>query len=874
MHVASADEAALAADASIPILLRSLADPSQSWSAQPGRGEIVRFRLVPPGRYRLIVGTVERQLQVAFGDDVRVDVTRAAAPSAGDHEVHVAGTRRPAYGTRFALAALERLPRSGGVYGLIERSDPLVVTERIEGGGTYLEPQRLGASGASWTQTTFRLADADVTDPDRTGFAMFYPNLDTLEAVTVTTAGLPPDGYGSGTSVMMLPRTPASSWQRTIEFDVSPAAFQSVNPLPAAPSIARLREGASGSFVVSGPVSDRLGLLVAGDFARATRLERTRLSPIESRAQTLSAHLLYKATARDELRVFGQTDRFQVPVAGRAALVDPGLLERNRSTVATATWNRRDLVGLNWSANLTYARAASTPALSGVAVVGTMERLRDGPVYEMAATSTSRRQRMSIDWRGDPGPVRWLGTRHLTEFGATASWTGTSRDAPGASLIGELVDGQPARAWAYGTDAVTAQWRGRELALWATDVVPVTSTLDVDLGLRASILSASRDGVGGDISWPALSPSVGGTWRALPNDRLTFQVGYARYASRLPLNYLSYGDPHGLSGTVSRWDDVNGDQRLQANEVGLTVAAVGPCCANGRLNAIADDLHAPRTKETRIVVQTRLTEHLVLRFGATDRRTYRLIQPINAAVTAANASLTHVEDPALNMLGADDDQLLPIFNRLPASFGTDSYVLQNVDGNTARDHGVDLVLERPFDGRWGTLIGATAHKSEGSGGNRGFRPDENDQGVLGEVFSEPNAGTFAAGRLFFERGYVVKWSAIYDLPYGLRGGTAARYQDGQHFTRVVIAPDVQQGVDFVPTLPRGKTRFTYVFTLDTRLEKQIWTRGSRASLILEVFNLLNTNNEVEEDEVTGPAFRASTAVQPPRSVRLGFRFTF
>jgi hypothetical protein len=226
------------------------------------------------------------------------------------------------------------------------------------------------------------------------------------------------------------------------------------------------------------------------------------------------------------------------------------------------------------------------------------------------------------------------------------------------------------------------------------------------------------------------------------------------------------------------------------------------------------------------------------------------------------------------MLGTDDDHLLPVFSRLPASFGTDSYVLQNVDQNSARDHGLDLVLERSFDGRWGMLIGATAHKSEGIGGNRGFRPDENDHGVIGEVFSEPNAATFAVGRLFFERGYVIKWSAIYQLPYGLRGGTAARYQDGQHFSRVVIAPDVQQGVDFIPALPRGRTRFTYTFTLDTRLEKQLRVGGRQASLILEVFNLLNTNNEVEENQVSGPAFRASTAVQPPRSVRLGFRFGF
>ena len=167
---------------------------------------------------------------------------------------------------------------------------------------------------------------------------------------------------------------------------------------------------------------------------------------------------------------------------------------------------------------------------------------------------------------------------------------------------------------------------------------------------------------------------------------------------------------------------------------------------------------------------------------------------MNSAFRSDNYSVTYVEDPGLNSLDPADDQLLPIFNRLPASFGTDSYVLRNVDDDKAIDHGVDLVLERVFDGRWGMVAGATAHKSNGIGGNRGFRPDENDPGVLGEAFSDPNASTHARGRLFFERGYVIKWSAMYQLPYRLRGGTAARYEDGQHFSRVVLADSLNQGV--------------------------------------------------------------------------------
>jgi hypothetical protein len=864
-----------AVPAPVPVRLESLSDPAHAWSAQVESGQSVRFRLVVPGRYRLVSGAVERPIEVASGDELTIRVTRdqANASAAGDTTFRVSGKDRSGYGTRFNGAALQLLPDSGGVYGLLERADPLVVTDLMEGGGAYLDPQRLGASGASWTQTSFRLGDADITDPDRTGFAMMYPSLNAFEAVSVTTAGEHPDGYGSGTTVMLTPRMPAAAWQRTFEFNSSPPAFQSVNPLPGAPTAARLHNGAGGSFVISGPVSDRLGLHLAGNVLGATRLERKSQTELGSSVATLSAHLVYRASDRDNVRIFAQGDRLSLPTPTRARLVDPTAKLRDQSVLVTTTWNRARQAGLAWSGTFTLGQASSSPPLSGESVIGTMERLREGPIYEMAAAAESRRRRASLGWRGEAVPVRWLGLRHHPEFGANASWTGVKREAPGTSLIGELVNGEPARAWRYSSDGAASRWRGSEAALWARDEIAITSRIDVDLALRASTAGASGE-ENANVRWNTLSPSVLGTYRAINNGWLTFLAGYAEYGSRLPLNYLAVGDPHALSGSMNRWTDLNHDGTLQGNEVGVTVAAVGPCCANGRLNTIDEHLKSPRMKEIRSALQTRLSEHIVFRLGGTDRRQYNLPQLVNLANVPANYELTHVEDNALDQLVAADDQLLPIWNRRPASFNTDSYVLENVVSNSARDHGLDLVLERPYDGRWGTLIGATAHKSEGIGGNRGFRVDENDQGVLGEVFSEGNANTFSRGRLFFERGYVIKWAGMYQLPYGIRGGSVARYQDGQHFTRVVIAHDLNQGTDFVPALPRGLTRFTYAFTLDTRLEKELPVRGYRAALVIHVFNLLNTNNEIEENEVTGPAFRSPTAVQPPRSVRLGVRVTF
>ena len=134
-----------------------------------------------------------------------------------------------------------------------------------------------------------------------------------------------------------------------------------------------------------------------------------------------------------------------------------------------------------------------------------------------------------------------------------------------------------------------------------------------------------------------------------------------------PLNYLSFGDPHGLTGIVHRWNDLNQDHTLQANEVGMTLAAVGPCCANGRLNT-----HRRRLAATAHDGNPRVAADPT--DGSSGAAPWRhrppavpgLIQPVNAADVPGNFSLTHVEDPGLNMLGPEDDQLLPIFNRLPA----------------------------------------------------------------------------------------------------------------------------------------------------------------------------------------------------------------
>jgi hypothetical protein len=172
------------------------------------------------------------------------------------------------------------------------------------------------------------------------------------------------------------------------------------------------------------------------------------------------------------------------------------------------------------------------------------------------------------------------------------------------------------------------------------------------------------------------------------------------------------------------------------------------------------------------------------------------------------------------------------------------------------------------------MLGGTAGRVEAVAANRGFGPFENDPGLLGEAFANPNALDHASGRDFTERGYTAKLSVSHEFQGDWTLGLAARYQDGQHFARLVIMPGLNQGAEYVRAFRNGRTRFSMTSTLDARLQKGFMLGGRRIVAIAEAFNLLNEYFEYEENSVTGPSSREPTATQPPFALHVGVRVPF
>jgi len=121
---------------------------------------------------------------------------------------------------------------------------------------------------------------------------------------------------------------------------------------------------------------------------------------------------------------------------------------------------------------------------------------------------------------------------------------------------------------------------------------------------------------------------------------------------------------------------------------------------------------------------------------------------------------------------------------------------------------------------------------------------------------------------------VLKWSTSFRPGRNITLAFTARYQDGQPFGRLVVSPTLAQGPDFVTVDRVGNTRFMFLGTIDARIGKTITWGRRQSSIMLDIFNITNRTNEVEENPVAGVPFRSTTAVQPPRTLRLVFRIGF
>ncbi len=800
-------------------------------------------------------------------------IAEFGAPAAARAQAPEPAEQNTTYETNLSLQMLRDLPASNNLFSLLETVDPNVITDRFYGGGLNMgRASRVGAFLNSWTQTQYRVGDVNITVPDGSGSPFLFPTLPLWERATVST-GFMAGGLGApGLGVTLQPMQPGATWTRVVDASFAGSGLVAGPSAGApAPPIHTLNDWRHVGFLGSGPIAPgRLGLVTAIEWTDAAQIERTGAVQPSGRAASIFANVVFAINRRDEIHTVGWFQQTRAPFvpalsAGISGPLAPASTDTDEQTFThlQSTWQRVEQ-GLLWRLFGAYSQRTSTRSTSllpGAPLV--IERLTDGPVPLLAASGDRSDSRWSAGLRAAPAQPPPGGVTHALQFGADIAG-GKSRVGPFAGSIGELVDGMRARMWTFASPGSDALRHETTFSAYLSDRIQMGRRVVAEVGVSYDGVRGSAEDAAQSVSWNTLLGNASFWWAATDSSKTWIFAGYRRAADSLPLDMLAYGDPAAPAGTVSAWT---------SQGVGSIVARVGPGTGgNPAFSAIDAALNRPTTDEFTVGAETRPMPGMRVRLAGVMKRQQNRIDLVNTGVPLSSYTLSTIVDgrPAAD----GGNVLLPVYNRLPSSFGRDQYLLTNTTSEEAATFSGVVLSGDIATGPWTFLFGATASQTDGLAANRGFHVDENDPGLAGEVFTDPNANTDARGRLFFDRAFTIKLASVYRFAHGVNIGLIARYQDGQPFSRVTVVPDLNQGTDFVRAYPAGDARFSFTGTFDLRLQKGFSAGRTRIDAILDWYNLFNLGYEVEERVVTGPQFRYITAIQPPRAVHLGVRVTF
>jgi hypothetical protein len=788
-----------------------------------------------------------------------------------------ASQERPPLGASVTVDALGSLPSSANLFSLLDTVVPDVIADRIDTGGLSAgAAARVGAHGSTWTQTIFRVGDADITSPTGTGVPLLIPGVDQWERVDVATGLMPIDVSAPGMAVSLVPRRPGTSWTRRFGFQGSPPALNAGRADASPVAITRLNSWAHTDLLLSGPlVADRLAALLSASWTRSSRFERGRPNVIDGNLSSAFLNILSTPTAADQIRLIGWGQRARDAAPHHIPFGQPSAGEQETGLHAQAAWQHRAAeadLGLRAFASYTLGRRATDLVAPAVIVV---ERLTDGPIPALLEPGIGTDRTWTIGARidGASGGSAARNPAHRIVAGVDFSGGSATAQSTFAGRVGELINGAPARVWDFVDPPQFSDWRSSTLAVFAADAVAIAPGVTLSGGLRFERTIGSAAAGVTAINWHTLLPRAGVHWAVTDFWQLSVFGDYGRYGHRLPLRDLAYGDPTAPTASMYRWNaTVAGTPQQSA--IGPLVQRWGP--GSGGIvgfSTIDPALTRPVMEEAVLGFEGRPRPSTFVRLAAIGRREPNLVGVVDVGAPESSYGTIGVPDMGIDVIGAQDDQILLFYNRAPSTFGADRYLLTNPTDDVATFVGAELIGQLRAE-KFFFIAGVTAGRSEGLSANRGFSAIENDAAVLGEVYINPNARGHAQGRVFTERGYTIKMSGSYQFAHDVTFGLIGRYQDGQHFARLVILPGLNQGIEAVRAFRNGRTRFTFSMTVDARLQKGFTIGARRLTAILDAYNVFNQALEVEEFSVTGATSRLTSAVQPPRVIQLGVRIPF
>ncbi len=849
---------------------------------------VFQFLALSPGRYtvrteRDRIGRSQRtDIAVAASSDIYVRLTLTPVPlDPGQSSATAVDDSSLGAQTTITAPQIAALPFGNSIGSILENLDFSATTNCIDVGGLWqTRPVLFGArGGVSWQQNVYLLNGMDISAPFWTGQPLWQPDVFSLRSIGSTTAAFPSWAFTPGGQLTLTPKSGTPDFHGGVWGFYADKSWSANNITPDL-----LREKLTESDTVnrmmdtnvhlSGPIGAGGESFFTSWSAQSAGRNVTGFGP-EDRSSLISGLFhLEIPYAQDVLRILW---------AGQSAVDDSAGAERDVDWAATTRRQTLSNVlqviyeskpgrshyrrfALSWAmgsdANHLQTGAASLPRLDlfQTARSGAPAALDGASQHKLVLTFDA-----SSLWTG-LGP-----SDHRLDYGIQARLaTGIyTREVPGNTQL--LFNGSEAVEAAL----FSGPFRFKASTFDADAYVQDTMTLFDFLTVRAGLNAAWTYGWNGtsSIRWLTLSPRAELTIPLSRNRTSAFKIEGGRYALQLPLNYLMWGNPLAPGASIYAWTDANGNGLLDAGEMGSLLRKDGPA-----FSTIDPSIRRPYVNEFMLSYLQDLGSGWRLTISGFLRETRDLIAVTNVGVTAVDYTAKPFEDIGDDRIfGNQDDMSFTVWNRNADALGHDVFLLTNADAanRVSTYKGLDLTLVRAWNERFYFYAALTAMKIVGTT-NPGNTEWENDDGVLGSLYTDPNNTLNARGRTRFDRAYTARIGGSAALPLGTRLSLVAKYYDGQPFTRKIIVDGLNQGPIFIQAHPRGVSRYEYNMTIDARLEKSLRIGSTVLRLMVDVFNAFNQNQATEESAWTNAEFplRFATAVQSPRLFRAGLNFEF
>jgi len=794
---------------------------------------------------------------------------------------------------------IEALPSGNTVWSLVQNQDFSATTNRFDVGGMRAsEPALFSSRGSvSWTQTRYLINGMDVTDPYLAGAPLYYPDLYSLDFTRHSNGQHPIPDIAPGGYFDLIPKQGTAQFHGGLTAFLTTRAMTTSNITPALETEGLSETNRLNSFQnynaqVSGPILPGRLLFFASVTGLGLSRDIAQFSPEDNASIYSGLVNLNYLMSRSSLQLFwtGQVVRQSSYGADRLVPYSATLDRKNAFHILQVTWRTQIRPDHTLQVGAGFRRGnLHSDFQEGATEPHRLEIFTKIPSGAAEAAGQDGRTALVLQGLGQALLGDLSRFHHRLDYGFSLKYSSSSSEV---SILDNyhlhFYEGRPLEIVRYNTPLLHGE-KSFNVNLFVQETLTFSNLASVSLGLNfISTWGRTSSGHsrptqdppgpimesrGGSITWHNLSPRLAFAFPLTPGKSSWLRVSASRYYFELPLWYLAYGNPYALAELAYHWTDANHDLKFQEGEAGTLLRREGPYYA--RIDA---NIKRPYTDELTVVLSQAFPKNFRLALAGFYRETKNLVETINLGVPLSSYDPVGIFDLGDDYIPATGDELyLTVYDQWEETLGQDFFLLTNPQAGARISYyrGLDLTLAKKFSQSVVLFFSATAIEADGttSPGNTEW---ENDDGVVGTLYDNPNASVYARGRLRFDRGYTARLGAGVAVPLGFRLSTLISYYDGQPFTRKIIVTGMNQGPFYVQASPRGRKRYEFNMTVDVRLEKVFNLGQAKGKIFLDGYNIFNWACATKEYEWTGPEFtlRNATEIISPRVFRLGFSYEF